>query len=126
MCALCTPTGRQCLNNNLLPIHPEWSDSEEEEEDLNKRRRRRKRRNGRLGQYPTKQKVEQELELQKINMKISKSGPETRSTLETKDTKVHTSHLTDTLIGKTKEITEKEEQKDDSHDSDNDSSVLQG
>ena len=33
-CALCTLPGRQCLNNYLLPIHPEWSDSEEEEKDL--------------------------------------------------------------------------------------------
>ena len=33
-CALCTPIGRQCLNNCLLPIHPEWSDSEEEKKGL--------------------------------------------------------------------------------------------
>ena len=35
-CALYTPVGRQCPNNYLLPIHPEWSDPEEEEKDLNK------------------------------------------------------------------------------------------
>ena len=35
-CALCTPIGRQCPNNYLLPIHPEWSDPEEEEKDPNK------------------------------------------------------------------------------------------
>ena len=35
-CALCTLIGRQCPNNNLMPIHPEWSDPEEEEKDLNK------------------------------------------------------------------------------------------
>ena len=36
LCALCTTIGRECLNNFLLPIHPEWSDPEEEEKDLNK------------------------------------------------------------------------------------------
>ena len=30
-CALCKPTGRQCPNNYLLPIHPEWSDPKQEE-----------------------------------------------------------------------------------------------
>ena len=35
-CALCTSIGRQCPNNYLLPIHPEWSNSEEEEKDLNR------------------------------------------------------------------------------------------
>ena len=35
-CSLCTPTGRPCPNNFLLPIHQEWSDPEEEKKDLNK------------------------------------------------------------------------------------------
>ena len=30
-CALCTPIGRQCPNNYLLPIHTNWSDPEKEE-----------------------------------------------------------------------------------------------
>ena len=34
-CALCMPVGRQCQNNYMLPMHPEWSDPEEEK-DLSK------------------------------------------------------------------------------------------
>ena len=37
-CALCTPMGRQCPSNYLLPIHPKWSDPEEEEKHLNKQK----------------------------------------------------------------------------------------
>ena len=39
LCALHTPIGRQYLNNYLLPIYKEWSDSEEEDKDLNKQDR---------------------------------------------------------------------------------------
>ena len=56
-----------------------------------------------------KQKEEKELELKEINMKIPKSDSKTLSPLETGDTKVHTPQLTDTLVGKTREISEKEE-----------------
>ena len=112
-CALCTPTGRQCLNNYLLPIHPEWSNSEEEEKDLNKQIREEdeKQEMEDWDSIMQKQKEEKGLELKHINMKIPKSGPETMSPLETEDTKVHTPQLTNTLVGKTKEISEKEEQK---------------
>ena len=41
-CALCTPIGKQCLNNYLLPIHPEWSDPEEEEKDIGRQDREEK------------------------------------------------------------------------------------
>ena len=30
--ALCTPVGRQCPNNYILPVYPEWSDPEEEKD----------------------------------------------------------------------------------------------
>ena len=39
---LCTPIGKQCPDNYLLPIHPEWSDSEEEEKDLNRQEEKEK------------------------------------------------------------------------------------
>ena len=51
-------------------------------------------------------------------MKIPKSGPETMSPSDIQDTEVCTPQLTNTLVVKTKEISEKEEQKDDSGDSD--------
>ena len=101
-CGLCTPAGRQCLNNYLLPIHPEWSDdSEEEEKDLNKQNREEKQEIEDWDSTMQKQKEERELELKQNNMKIPKSCPETMSPLETEDTKVHTPQLTDSLVGKT-------------------------
>ena len=65
-----------------------------------------------------KQKEEKELELKQINMKTPKSGQGTMFPLETEYSEVCTPQLTNTLVGKTKEISEKEEQKDYSHDSD--------
>ena len=41
-CALCTPIGRQNLNNYLLPVHPEWSNPEEDEKDHNKQQQEEK------------------------------------------------------------------------------------
>ena len=80
--------------------------------------KKKKNRKWKIGMVPYKSKRNKELELKQINMKIPKSGPETMSPLETKDTNMHNPQLTDTLVGKTKEISEKGEQKDDSHDSD--------
>ena len=97
-------------------MHPGWSDSEEEEKDLNKQNR----------EGEEKQEIEDQdgvlqnqKELKLINIKIPESDPKTMSPLETEDTTVCTPQLTDTLVGKTREIPEKEEQKGNLHDSDN-------
>ena len=57
---------------------------------------------------------EKELELKPI----PKSGPDIVSPSEIKNTEEHISHLTDTLMGKTKETSEKIKHKDDVCDSD--------
>ena len=84
--------GRQCLNNYVLPIHPEWSDleggkdqqkekeQEKEEEDWDGARQKQK---------------EKEL----TGDKIPKADPDTMSPLENSDTKEDTPQLTDTLVG---------------------------
>ena len=60
--ALCANLGRQCLNNYLLSIHPEWSDSEEEEKDLIKQGRKEEKQE-REDWHRTKQKQKEEKQL---------------------------------------------------------------
>ena len=96
---LCTPTGQQFLNNYLLPIQPEWSDSEEEGKALDKQEEKKTRR--RLGQYHTKTKAGKRTRTQTKYQENFKIRPINHVC------KVQTPQLTDTLVGKT---SEKEEQ----------------
>ena len=116
-CALCTLIGRQCPNNYLFPINPEWSDPEEEEKDINKQEEGEEKQEEEEDWDGTiqKQKEEKEWELKQSNEKIPKLDPETMSPLEIEDTEVHTPQFTDTLVAKASEY---EEQKNDLCDSD--------
>ena len=111
--ALCTTIGRQCPNNYLLPIHPEWSDPEEEEKDLNEQEEKENKKKFGMVQLKNRRKKKNS---NKVRRNFSKSDPEAMFPLETEDVEVHTPQLTDTLIGK---ALEQEEQKNNLCDSDN-------
>ena len=77
-CALCTPTGRQCLNNYILSIHLEWSDPEEKKDLSKQQKEEEQEKEEDLNDTKQKQK-EQELK----SDKILKSDPETMSLWKT-------------------------------------------
>ena len=88
-CALSTPVRRQCPNNDILHVHPEWSDLEEEN-DISKQEKEDK---------PGKEEEEEwhgtRQEQKEQELKSNKSDLETMSSLEKEDTP----QLTDSLIG---------------------------
>ena len=91
-CSLCMPVGRQCPNNYILPMHPEWSDLEEEK-DLSKQENEEEQEKKEEEEWDGTRQKEKEQE-----PKINKSDSETMAPFENNTIKEDSPQLTNTLI----------------------------